>query len=81
MGLCGRNRRNPKGIQVKMNKRKKRKLLEYIRRASKVDKGRNKYPAMTTKYGVVRKPKGDGKIREKHYNVMKPDKEKRRTQK
>ena len=64
-----------------MNKRQKRRILDYIRKASKVDKGRSKYPAMTESYGFVRKPKGDGKIRDKHYNIMKPDKEKRRTQK
>ena len=64
-----------------MNKRQKRRILDYIRKASKVDKGRSKYPAMTERYGFVRKPKGDGKIRDKHYNIMKPDKEKRRTQK
>ena len=64
-----------------MNKRQKRRILNYIRRASKVDKGRSKYPAMTDYCGFVRKPKGDGKIRDKHYNIMKPDKEKRRTQK
>ena len=63
-----------------MNKRQKRRILEYIKRASKVDKGRNKYPAMTNTYGFVRRPKGDGKIREKHYSIMKPDKERRRTQ-
>ena len=64
-----------------MNKKQKRRILDYIRKASKVDKGRSKYPAMTESYGFVRKPKGDGKIRDKHYNIMKPDKEKRRTQK
>ena len=64
-----------------MNKRQKRRILDYIRKASKVDKGRSKYPAMTERYGFVRKPKGGGKIRDKHYNIMKPDKEKRRTQK
>ena len=64
-----------------MNKRQKRRILDYIKKASKVDKGRSKYPAMINTYGFVRKPKGDGKIRDKHYNIMKPDKEKRRTQK
>ena len=64
-----------------MNKKQKRRILDYIRKASKVDKGRSKYPSMTESYGFVRKPKGDGKIRDKHYNIMKPDKERRRTQK
>ena len=59
----------------------KRKLRKYIAKASKVDKGRNKTPATTNTYGFVAKPKGDGKIRDKHYNIMKPDKEKRRTKK
>ena len=27
MGLCGRNRRNPKGIQVKMNKEQEKKNI------------------------------------------------------
>ena len=64
-----------------MNKKQKRRILDYIRKASKVDKGRSKYPAMTESYGFVRKPNGDGKIRDKHYSIMKPDKERRRTQK
>ena len=64
-----------------MNKKQKRRILDYIRKASKVDKGRSKYPSMTESYGFVRKPKGDGKIRDKHYSIMKPDKERRRTQK
>ena len=68
-------------IKFIMNKKQKRRILDYIRKASKVDKGRNKYPAMTDYYGFVRKPKGDGKIRDKHYSIMKPDKERRRTQK
>ena len=81
MELCRGDRRNSKGIQVKMNKKQKRKILDYIRSASRVDKGRSKYPAMVNTYGFVRKPKGDGKIRDKHYNIMKPDKENRRSKK
>ena len=64
-----------------MNKKQKRRILEYIKKASKVDKGRNKSPAMTNTYGYVAKPKGDGKIRDKHYNIMKPDKANRRSKK
>ena len=66
----------------KMSEKKKQKLRWFVENCmSHKDKGRNKRPAMTNTYGTVAKPKGDGKIRDKHYNLMKPDKERRRTQK
>ena len=39
----------------KMSEAKKKKMLEWIKKHPQKDKGRNKKPAMTSRWGVVKK--------------------------
>ena len=39
----------------KISKGKKKRILDWIKKHPQKDKGRNKKPAMTNKWGVVRK--------------------------